>query len=222
MEPQKVQKTVWNSEQVLALVRSFYAADKPPEITTHDIDLVVLLMSYKALDHYATHSIETLARYLRKDTKTIRKSMLRLSDLGWLHLERREGASSGIMLITDKLPMAEVLDHKVTDAAKELAKTYQQAVVILGIKDKKQSKKRRRRQSTKRWLEAQYYNAQNILNKCDGDSELAGQMLHYAFNHPRFVQIAKKSLYCLFKYWKGLENMYSQHLQAAHAKEVTQ
>lgn len=220
----KDQKTVWNSEHVLSTMRNFYAADKPPAITTHDIDLVILLMAYKALDHAVNHSIETLARYLKKDVKTVRSSIEHLIAMGWLHRERRKGASSGLMLIADKLPQAETSAdaHKVTADAKALAKVYHQAVVLLALKDRKMSKRKKKAQSTTRWGEAQQYNAQNILNRCDGDVALAKQMLQYALGHPRLARIARESLYKLFKWWKHVEQSYSEHLQAAHAKEVTQ
>jgi hypothetical protein len=230
MDQQQATPTkVWNSEYVLKAIRAFYAADKPPAITTHDIDLVVLLMVYKALDHYVTHSIDTLARSLKKDVKTIRTSIAHLIDLGWLHRVSREGASSELMLIADNLPLAELADHKVTDDAKALATLYQQVVVTMGMKDRKKSKKMRKRQATKRWLYAQQYTAQNILNKCDGDAELARQMLRFAFEQPKYARAANTSLYSLHKYWKGLENSYADHLQdeakkheATPVKEVTQ
>jgi hypothetical protein len=202
--------TLWDSEKILVLQRNFYAADKPEGVTSTDIALVALLFSYKAVDHHVTHSIQTLSKSLGCDVKTIRASLKRLDEkLHWIHREGHVGGSDGLMLLVENIPTQEPMSHEVTQDAKTLSVWYQQRLIETKAK----------RKFHKRWLKEQFYNAQNILNKCDGDMETAKILIAYALKHPKFYKRASKDgMYKIHGMWKQIMAAYSEALQAQEKK----
>ena len=198
----KTNKTVWGSEKILTLQRNFYAAKKPDGLTSTDVGAVALLLSYKAVDHEVTHSLATLASSLSCDQQTIRRSLVRLEDLKWIHRTARKGRSDEIELLLDNIPLDAPLSHQITDEARDLVKAYVNHLTSLGKK-----------KFYPHFVKNQWYSAQNIINKCDGDVALAKQMLVFATNDPTFKRAASASLYKLWSKWRKLERAYSEYLQ---------
>src|ERR1035438_7203533 len=122
--------------------------------------------------------------------------------MGWLSRPRRRGRTNALSLNLQNIPAAASLHVTVTQAAGALAQRYQRVLM----------QRFNRKKFPKAWLQQQLYAAQNILNKCDGDVELAASMIGHALSTQAHVKRSSKSMYNMFARWPRIEKSYSESI----------
>ena len=194
-----------NTHAMSAILAFAASAKKPDQLELIDITLVMYMLARKAEDHPIFDSHLTLASNFHVDPKTIQRSQQRLERLNWIARQQRRGKSCALTLLYENLPFSEPQYTEITDAAKQLAVRYQ-----LGMQ-----KHRIRKRFPKGWLAAQHISAQRILNRCDGDSELAAKIISHALSHPMHKKTAKDSLYKVLARWKRVTTTFAAKGQPA-------
>lgn len=191
---------------VLKLIRDFLLADKPDDVTTHDVLMVSALIAMKAIDHEVQFSQGTLGNIMRCTEKTVSRAQERLTKLGWLNTASKGKFNTIRQSVSvASLPIATTDKLSVSDTAKRLAMAYYEFL-----------KKAGRKKYPKGWLERQFYSAQRILNDID-DPQQAARLLTFAVRDPRFYKLSRKSLYHvvgLAKRWKAIKRAFQEHERA--------
>lgn len=188
-----------SDRQSLSNIRAFLAADKPEWMTAVDVLHVVHLMTRKGEDHPIYDSQATLAKSFAVDIKTIARSQERLVSGGLLAKPQRRGLTKALTLLYEKVPFAEPQYTRVTEAAKQLAFRYKQAL----------AKGFQRRKFPRGWLEQQYISSQRILDRCDGDFDQAIHRLKHAANHQQHRTAVRKSMYHVLHRWPKIMATYT-------------
>lgn len=198
----------FTNKHTLQLIQGFLSAEKPKGIGPPEIAYVVYLMTCKAMDHPIDYSHVTLAEMLGCSIDTIERIEKTLKQKGYISQDSRRGRSKLTTVNLDRLPMADAtLPTKPTEQAKELFQAYLTACYKYFPA---QTKKKLR----KSWGTSQPWNAQKILNRCGGDSELTRRMLRHAFNNPQHKRaMASKDLYKVWGRWKLIEKSYALELE---------
>jgi hypothetical protein len=192
---------------VLKLIRDFLLADKPDDVTTHDVLMVSTLIAMKAIDHEVQFSQGTLGNIMRCTEKTVSRAQERLTKLGWLNTASKGKFNTIRQSVSvAALPIAPTDKLSVSDTAKRLALAYHDYLKKVGLK-----------KYPKGWIERQFYSAQRILNDID-DPQQAARVLTFAVRDPRFCKLSRKSLYHvvgLAKRWKAIKRAFQEHERAA-------
>ena len=197
----------------LHTLRNFLSSAKPTSITPVDILLVAHLISRKAEDHPIYDSQQTLARMCNVNWRTIQRSLERLAskEIDWISSPQRRGKTNALSLKYMNIPAEDTLRLKLTADAKQVAFRYQQAMKKFG-----------RMKFPAQWLAQQFVSAQRILNACNGDMELAAQIVNHAINHQKYGQRSRQSLYHLYGLWPKVLTSYTEKLQARERQRAQQ
>jgi hypothetical protein len=184
-------------------LRDFLASPKPAGMTPVDVLHVIQLTLRKAEDHPIYDSQQTLARAFCCDDKTIVRSQKRLEKLKWLSRPQRKGRTNALSLNHENIPTETSLRTLVTADAKKLAAIYQRALMKAG-----------RKRFPKFWLGQQFLSAQRILDRCDGDVQIAADIVTYALHARLYRARAMKSLYTVLGAFPKIAAAYlAQHEQ---------
>jgi hypothetical protein len=197
----------------LQSLRDFLISEKPSSITPVDVLHVVHLITRKAEDHQIYDSQQTLARAFACDVKTVVRSQKRLEKLRWLSRPQRRGRTNALSLNYENIPSEKSVRTLVTQNARHLSARYQNDLRRMGLKKK----------FPKTWLERQFLSAQRILDKCDGDVDLAARIIGHALNNPRHRNKSKKSLYEVLGQWHKVKHSYdAEHPEHQAAEQANQ
>ncbi len=193
----------FSDSRILKIIRDFTQAAKPDGIGPSEISFITSLLAFKAIDHPVTFSHGTLATMIGCcDEKTIRRVEKTLKANGWISTTSRRGLSKLTSVNLDRLPMANrTLPAKPSEAAIELRKRYLQALFRLRIKF-----------PHKKQLSTQDWSAQKIINRCDGNAEVAFQMIEHAIGHAKHTKAARRGLYALSQRWKAIEKTFTSQV----------
>lgn len=172
-------------------VRDFLNAEKPANITTVDVLQMVHFLLRKGQDHEIYDSQQTLSELCACDVRTIARSQQRLHSFGWLSRPQRRGRTNALSLNYEKIPSEKAVRVLITQDAKTLSSHYMNELRSKGIK----------RKFPNAWFARQHLSAQKIIDRCDGDLELATKIVKFAISNPRLQGKAKKSLYELVGAW---------------------
>jgi hypothetical protein len=195
----------FTDKRTLQLIRDFLSAEKK-DLGPSEVAFLVALLAFKAIDHPVTHSQQTFAQMIGCDVRTIQRIEDKLAAREFIFQNARRGCSKHTMVNLEKLPTVEDAPTQPTEAAKELAGAYANAVDRLFPS---MQKKRR-----KTWAKSNIWNAQKILNRCGDDLGLAGDMVLHALRSPQHKPAASMSLYKLFGRWASVEKSYKASIAA--------
>ena len=193
----------------VTVTRFLASPSKHPDLKPIDILIVAHLMTRKAEDHCVWPSHLTLARMFNTDDKTVSRSLVRLTRVGYVSQQHRKGRTSFYALNYEVIPGEESLKTKISQPAKALAAKYQMLL-----------QKKGRKKFPKLWLSQQFLCAQRIIDKCKGDAEVALKVIEFALAQKMFQKRASKSLYNLFRLWKQIAPAYNA-LRKKEKEEAT-
>lgn len=187
--------TLTSDGTALATIRNFLASEKPADITPLDILQMVHFMACKAEDHDTFYSQQTLARMFNTDPRSIARSQQRLAsnEIDWISRPQRRGKTNAVSIKYQNVPAEEIVRLKITPAATQLAFRYQNGLRKAG-----------RKKFPAQWLKQQFPSAQRILNECNGNVELAAQVLGHALSDERHRKKAAQGLYHVYGRWRKI------------------
>lgn len=196
-------------DQICKVIRRLLANDELPDgIVSIDLLQTVRLLVQHADEQDLYLSQGTLARHLGCAHDTIAKSQQRLHDAGWIVRRKggHKGATNHIALQVDELSLGNLIKTVISEEARGVAKRY--AVTVM---------KRKHVKSLPRGREAQYAaSIQQMANRCEGDFELVGKIIQFAFNSS-FQKAAICGAGTLVNMWARLKTAYDAQSALAPA-----
>jgi DNA-binding MarR family transcriptional regulator len=183
------------NEQLREIIRGLLNADeRPKDITTTDMMLVLTLVEKGAIGAPVRLSHVTLGMELNVSDPTIKASVDRLSGKGhgWLEVKSGKGRqhANSYQLILDKLPVASDLKRTiVSPSMMSLAGRYANAIKHDGKKVRRFSKGNIQRMAfvLQQWLD----------RRCEGDAELLLGVLNHSLSSPLYKADALRGLHRL-------------------------
>jgi hypothetical protein len=192
------------------LKKLFFSDDKPSTIAPVDMGVLAYLILRRSVDHEVYDSYLTIAERLGTDRKTVARSLERLDKLGWASFGGRGiGRTKALTVNAEKLPAAQAVRAKVTQAAKTLTWRYMEGL-----------KKTGRSRFPKNWHTRQFPSAQRILTNCGGDIELAARLISHGLSNPKYKNRTGTSLYHALMVWPGITRSYTEKLKQQQTGEI--
>lgn len=205
-------QTAQVSQEVL--LNLYCNEDKPKEITPLDLAMVSYLIARKAFDSEIFDSQATLALRLSTDYKAVKRSLVRLDELGWITYRTcGQGLPKAISLNLAKLPAAQPVRDKITPDAARLVDYYLETRRQLGAGSK----------SPRNWKQRQLPSAQRLLTMY-GDLEKTAQIVRMLLTHHDhgIQKRARKSMHNLLATIPKARRLQQQERSRATLQQIAQ
>ena len=197
----------------------YFSEKKPAELLPIDLALLSYLILRQTETHFIHDSQDTLAVRLACNRKTISRAIERLEQLKLISVKRdfewnpkthrktrTMYAPLGLSVNLDALPKRtkKTSVERISEEAKELALEYENLWVQL---NRGYGKYKR---LPKNWKRHTQESAQRFIDACNGDSELALDVLNFAVMDEEYQPLAKRGLYHVVRSLKRIRKDYDE------------